>query len=155
MVVLQPSWRLSWYYYPVVFDSGLTSLETSWAVLLDCRIDSCFYQVWLTDCESRCVISRPRCSLPGLLWLQFPLLTRLSRTPLISSSWTLASVSFTCWLESAGSRLTLLEPEYCPTSLPVRISWGFVWSWLAPVLLRNSQCLYKVDKTILLWSSQF
>ena len=33
------------------------------------------------------------------------------------------------------NRLTLLEPEHCPTSLPVRIPQGSVLGQLAPVLI--------------------
>ena len=40
-------------------------------------------------------------------------------------------------------RLTLLEPEYCPTSLPVRIARGSISGQLAPVLIQNTQVLHQ------------
>ena len=69
--------------------------------------------------------------------------------------------------EVCRRRLTLLEPEYCPTSLLVHIAQGSVSSWLAPVLLSSSVPISSfhvrmaqgsisdpLDRTILLWSSQ-
>ena len=44
--------------------------------------------------------------------------------------------------------LTLPEPEYCPTSLPVRIPQGPVSSWLAPVLLWSTQFLYQASMSV-------
>ena len=58
-----------------------------------------------------------------LLSLQFPLLARRSL-----QSW-----------------LTLLEPEYCPTSLPVRIARGSISGQLAPVLIWDTQVLYQAS----------
>ena len=73
------------------------------------------------------------------------------------------------WLarRSLQSQLTLLEPEYCPTSLPVRIAQGSVSVQLAPVLIWNTQVLYQasgpyrmrvrihpLDNTVLLWKGQ-
>ena len=73
------------------------------------------------------------------------------------------------WLtrRSLQSRLTLLEPEYCPTSLPVCIAQGSISGQLAPVLIWNTQVLYKasglyrtrvcicpLDNTVLLWKGQ-
>ena len=51
------------------------------------------------------------------------------------------------WLtrRSLQSQLTLLEPEYCPTSLPVRIAQGSVSGQLAPVLIWNTQVLYQTS----------
>ena len=44
---------------------------------------------------------------------------------------------------SLQSWLTLLEPKYCPTSLPVRIAQGPVSGQLAPVLIQNTEVLYQ------------
>ena len=67
------------------------------------------------------------------------------------------------WLtrRSLQSQLTLLEPEYCLTSLPVRIAQGSVSGQLAPVLICILRSYIKLrvrirplDNTVLLWKGQ-
>ena len=89
------------------------------------------FRLWINNNLRICLMSRPRRSLLGQLWLQFHWLIRRSQTQSKMPLSIPSSVSLTHWL-------TLLEPEYCPTSLPVRITWEPVCSWLAPVLLSSS-----------------
>ena len=127
--VLHSSWQLSWYYYPVVFDSGLTSIRLA-------------HRLWVNSSVRRGLMSRPRCSLLGQLWLQFHWLTRRVQTHCIVLIWIMSSVSLTPWQESVESGSPYWSLNTALLTFPVRIAWGSVSSWLAPVLLWSAQFLY-------------
>ena len=120
--------------------------------------------LWVNSYLRRCLMSRPRYSLLGPLWLQFHWLTKRSQTLypslleyqlqfhwLTRRSQTLYINPLESWLQFlwlCRNRLTLLEPEYCPTSLHVRIARGSVSSWLAPVLLWSAQFLNQASTSV-------